>query len=162
MLLTLLYYRLLPETLRVIVGDGSIVPSAIHRPIIPIIGRRTSLDVASSTTRPQAKPPKNPLRLLMNADIIVLLILNAIVCAIYYGLIASLSTLFTTAYPFLNETTIGLCYLGIGGGMSIGSWMNGKYLDWEYRRVARKTDSLEGKGEEDMGSFPFEQVQYAG
>ena len=95
----------------------------------------------------------------MNADILVLLILNAIVCAIYYGFIASLSTLFATAYPFLTSTTIGLCYLGIGGGMSVGSWANGRYLDWEYRRVAEKASMLEKSGPDDLASFPFEQVR---
>ena len=95
----------------------------------------------------------------MNADILVLLMLNAIVCAIYYGFIASLSTLFTTAYPFLNSTTIGLCFLGGGGGMSIGSWGNGRYLDWEYRRVSKKVEMLEKSGLDDLVNFPFEQVR---
>jgi predicted MFS family arabinose efflux permease len=98
----------------------------------------------------------------MNADIIVLLVLNAIVCAIYYGFIASLSTLFTAAYPFLNSTKIGLCYLGIGGGMTIGSWANGRYLDWEFRRLSERAQLLEEKGSEDLDSFPFEKVRWAG
>lgn len=150
---------LLPETLRVIVGDGRIIPSATYRPIIPIIGRkRVSEADLAPIVRPRAGPPRNPLKLLMNADILLLLILNAIVCAIYYGFIASLSTLFTNAYPFLNSTTIGLCYLGIGGGMTIGSWASGRYLDWEYRRVS-KTHSLEEKDSVDLYSFPFEQAR---
>jgi predicted MFS family arabinose efflux permease len=87
----------------------------------------------------------------------LLLILNAIVCAIYYGFITSLST-FTTAYPFLTSTTIGLCFLGIGGGMTIGSWGNGRYLDWEFRRVSKRAQLFGNKGLEDPASFPFEQV----
>lgn len=159
--LLIVFSRLLPETLRVIVGDGRIIPSATYRPIIPIIGRkRVSEADLAPIVRPRAGPPRNPLKLLMNADILLLLILNAIVCAIYYGFIASLSTLFTNAYPFLNSTTIGLCYLGIGGGMTIGSWASGRYLDWEYRRVS-KTHSLEEKDSVDLYSFPFEQVGYA-
>jgi hypothetical protein len=156
----MMFSRLLPETLRVIVGDGSIVPSAVHRPLIPIIGRKINSNMDYPVAHPQAKPPRNPLRLLMNADILVLLILNSIVCAIYYGFIASLSTLFMDAYPFLTSTTIGLCFLGIGGGMSIGSWGNGRYLDWEYRRVSKKAQILEKRGSKDLASFPFEQVQY--
>jgi predicted MFS family arabinose efflux permease len=95
----------------------------------------------------------------MNADILLLLITNSIFCAIYYGFIASLSTLFATAYPFLNTTTIGLCYLGIGGGMTIGSWINGMYLDWEFRRVSQRARLPEEKESEDLASFPLEKVR---
>jgi predicted MFS family arabinose efflux permease len=120
-------------------------------------------DFPSSAARLQAKPPRNPLRLLKNADIILLLFLNSIVCAIYYGFITSLPTLFIAAYPFLYSTTIGTCYLAIGGGMAIGAWANGKYLDWEYARVLEKLELLEEKGtdSEDLARFPFEQVQWA-
>jgi hypothetical protein len=159
MLLTL-FRRLLPETLRIIVGDGSFVPSAIYRPIIPIIGRKTGSgsDVAC-TVRSQVKPPRNPFKFLMNVDVLLLLVLNSIICAIYYGFIASLPTLFTDAYPFLNSTTIGVCYLGVGGGMAIGGWANGRYLDWEYERVSKGTPSLEKGSKHYLGTFPFEQVR---
>jgi hypothetical protein len=152
--------RLLPETLRIIVGDGSIVPSAIYRPIIPIIGRSAGSGATSaSTVRSQIKPPRNPFQFLVNVDILLLLVLTSIVCAIYYAFIASLSTLFTDAYPFLNSTTIGLCYLGIGGGMAFGGWANGRYLDWEYERVSKRTPSLEKGSKHHLATFPFEQVR---
>jgi hypothetical protein len=68
--LVIVFSRLLPETLRVIVGDGSIIRSNIYRPIIPVIGRKIKSDTdLASFACPQAKPPRNPLRLLMNADI---------------------------------------------------------------------------------------------
>ena len=44
--------------------------------------------------------------------------------------------------------------------MAIGSWVNGKYLDWEYARVLKKSEPLE-KGTEDLARFPIEQVRYA-
>ena len=105
----------------------------------------------------------------MNFDIVVLLILNAIICAIYYGFLATISTLFDTAYPLLTETSIGLCFLGIGGGMAVGGWINGMYLDWEYKKVSRlfvkqtqrPAGGLETKGPvygAADGSFPIEKV----
>lgn len=45
--------------------------------------------------------------------------------------------------------------------MTIGSWVNGRYLDWEYRRVER-VNLMEEKGPEDQVTFPIEQARYAG
>lgn len=117
-------------------GDGNIVPSPLYRPVIPVLGRRAQ--PGHTVDRPKRKPPRNPLKLLQNFDILLLLLLNAIACAIYYGFITTISTLFSGAYPFLNEQKIGLCFLAIGGGMSLGSWINGQYLDWEYKRVSQR------------------------
>ncbi|RDB28706.1 Quinidine resistance protein 1 [Hypsizygus marmoreus] len=122
----------LPETLRRLVGDGSVIPSALYRPVIPIIKHRGEPDLDSI---PRTRVSYNPFRLLVHTDIIILLGLNAIVCAVYNSFTATTSTLFTSAYPFLSETKIGLCFLAIGGGMAIGSTLNGKFLDWEYRRI---------------------------
>lgn len=124
---------LLPETLHVIVGEGSIVPSVIYRPVIPAGVKWVR---KPALLLPPPKPPSNLLRL-MNVDILMLLVLNAIVWTIYSAFITSLSTLFTTAYPFLNSTTLGLCYLEIGEGMMTGSWVNRWYLDREYVRLER-------------------------
>ncbi|KNZ75019.1 Quinidine resistance protein 2 [Termitomyces sp. J132] len=128
-------FRFLPETLRSIVGDGSVLPSLIYRPVIPIIRKRGESCYESVSPK---KGMQNPFRLLMYVDIIMLLVLTALVCAVYYGYIATISTLFVTAYPFLSETEIGLCYLAIGGGMVIGSICNGKLLDWQFRKFSEK------------------------
>lgn len=66
-----------------------------------------------------------------------------------YGVIASISTLFSDAYPFLTQTDIGLCFLAIGGGMAIGSVFGGKVLDKDYRRTK---SSLEEKARNDPES----------
>lgn len=116
------------------VGDGSVIPSVIHRPIVPMIKPKGEPYFASI---PSAKPSRNPFRLLANIDIIILLSLNAIVCSVFYAFTATISTLFVVAYPYLSETEIGLCFLAIGGGMAIGSSLNGKMLDWEYRRFSK-------------------------
>ncbi|KAG6885262.1 hypothetical protein C0993_003952 [Termitomyces sp. T159_Od127] len=125
----------LPETLRSIVGDGSVLPSSTYRPVIPII-RHTGEPCHESVS--PTKGMQNPLRLMVHVDIIILLALTGLVCAVYYGYIATISTLFVTAYPFLSETAIGLCYLAVGGGMAIGSICHGKLLDWEFRNYSEK------------------------
>lgn len=39
---------------------------------------------------------------------------NGIIYSVFYGVTATISTLFEEAYPFLSETDIGLCFLAIG------------------------------------------------
>ncbi|THG93227.1 hypothetical protein EW026_g7955 [Hermanssonia centrifuga] len=139
----------LPETLRSLVGDGSIRPHPFYRPLIPIIGRTLSDSEAAA----QEKPPKtaftNPLRLFLSLVITLLLIFNAVLCAVFYGVTASISTLFVEAYPSLTEIEIGLCFLAIGGGMLFGSCFTGRILDKEYRKVK---ENLEQKCRDDPES----------
>lgn len=155
--------RFLPETLRALVGDGSVPPRAIYRPIVPLVGRINPL--APRPPKP-ASAFKNPLRLLLNPDIALLLFSNGVVCAVYYGITASISTLFAETYPFLTEATIGLCFLPIGGGMVLGSSFTGKLLDKEFQRMkAQMMNVAEGddkvrsqvEDEEDL-RFPIEKV----
>ena len=108
---------------------------------------------------------RNPFRLFLQPDILLLLAPNAIVNAVFYGITASTSTLFSAAYPFLNVTTIGLCYLVIGGGMILGTSIMGRVLDWEYQtfrkraetRVATLQLTTADVTKEDF--FPLEQVR---
>ncbi|KAJ7162314.1 MFS general substrate transporter [Mycena filopes] len=151
---------LLPETLRALVGNGSIPPPGprlIARPLLPLIGRRK---LNSAETQPKArphKPFKNPLRLLLNPDILLALSFNGVICAVFYGVNASISTIFHETYPQLNETQLGLCFLAIGGGMLVGSAGSGKLLDWDYQRVKRSILAQE-KGMQDE-AFPIEQAR---
>ena len=129
-----------PETLKSIVEEGRDRIPIIYQPIIPIIGRRASQGptVAREVT---AKVYRNPFRLFLQPDILLLLALNAIVNAVYYGINTSISTLFSAAYPFLNETEIGLCYLAIGGGMIMATSIMGRVLDWEYQTFRKRAET---------------------
>ncbi|KAI0778343.1 MFS general substrate transporter [Trametes elegans] len=127
---------LLPETLRAIVGNGSIPPPKGYRPLIPLIGR-TAADAEHS----EKQPPRgfaNPLVLFTYPDVSLLLLFNALVYAVFYGVTATISTLFQPTYPFLTETDTGLCFLAIGGGMLVGGVVTGEILDREYQRVKRR------------------------
>ncbi|CDO75510.1 hypothetical protein BN946_scf184935.g46 [Trametes cinnabarina] len=126
---------LLPETLRAIVGNGSIPPPKGYMPLIPVIGR-TSQDVDLSD-RPPRRGFANPFVLFTYVDVSLLLFFNALVYSVFYGITATISTLFQPTYPFLNETDTGLCFLAVGGGMLIGGVVNGKILDHDYQRVKR-------------------------
>ncbi|KAL0953542.1 hypothetical protein HGRIS_004764 [Hohenbuehelia grisea] len=127
----------LPETLRILVGNGNILPPTIYRPVIPLIGRGR-VHPKPAEDNPQPKKHPNPLRILTYPDILILLLFNGIVYAVFYGVTASLSPLFKEAYPFLSETTIGLCFLAISGGLVLGSLLTGKLLDRDYQVIKRR------------------------
>ncbi|KIK68315.1 hypothetical protein GYMLUDRAFT_153793 [Collybiopsis luxurians FD-317 M1] len=135
----------LPETLRSIVGNGSLSTSVIHRPLIPVVGRgraeTVKLDSSSPHYRKNRKfQMKNPFAILKNLDITLILFFNGTVSAVYYAVTATISTLFAEAYPFLSETQVGLCFLSIGGGMFLGSLSSGRILDGEFQRIQREVD----------------------
>jgi hypothetical protein len=62
-------------------------------------------------TAASSKKFQNPLLLLLHVDIALLLFINGIVYSVFYGVTASISTVFHDAYPQLNETELGLCFL---------------------------------------------------
>ncbi|KAF8973659.1 major facilitator superfamily domain-containing protein [Flammula alnicola] len=130
--------------------SASICFMIIILPVIPIIGGSapTRAPVAS-----KVKIPRNPFRLFLNPDVDVLLIISAIACTVYYA-----------TYPFLSETTVGLCFLAIGGGNILGSSITGRVLDIEYRRFKKRVQSrLTGStAQVDLNqeeSFPLEQAR---
>jgi multidrug resistance protein len=133
----------LPETLRAIAGNGSIPVPRHLRPIIPIVGSKTSLPTPSNTTSKKARHSMNPFVLFTYPDVLVLLSFTGIIYAVYYTITTTISSSFTKLYPNLSETVIGLCYLPAGAGMIIGSTLTGKMLDWEYARMkAKKGDDF--------------------
>ena len=125
----------LPETLRRLVGDGSIVPSKIYRPLVSIVGAGRQKAMAEMHPPP---PFSNPLRILTYLDVMNLLVFNGIVYSLFYAVTTTISTLFQSTYPFLNETDTGLCFLAIGGGTVIGSLVTGKLLDRDYKKLKEK------------------------
>ena len=130
-----------PETLKSVVEEGRIRIPILYRPIIPIIGRQVSEGPTIARREVTAKVSRNPFRLFLQPDILLLLALNAIVFAIFYGINTSISSLFSVAYPFLDETQIGLCYLAISGGMIIATPIMGRVLDWEFQTFRKRAET---------------------
>ncbi|TFK36942.1 MFS general substrate transporter [Crucibulum laeve] len=147
---------LMPETLRSRVLSGKCLPF-VHRPLIPVIGKRVNSGLQASNPPSGQDRPKNPLRLFTFPDILILLAITALICAVFYGVLASISTLFETAYPFLNETTIGLCFMAMGGGMAVGSSINGRVLDFEYQLIKKQQMRRSHDAQED--DFPIEKAR---
>ncbi|KAH9890745.1 major facilitator superfamily domain-containing protein [Xylariomycetidae sp. FL2044] len=131
-----LIYLLLPETLRHLVGNGSVPVKGIHRPLFPIVGRKHT----KTATRPH-QPKKqsiNPFILFTYPDVVITLVFTGVIYSVNYSIMATTSSALTYAYPFLSTTLLGVCYLPTGAGMCIGSFITGKILDREYARIEKK------------------------
>ncbi|KZO95265.1 MFS general substrate transporter, partial [Calocera viscosa TUFC12733] len=157
---------LLPETLRTIVGDGSVLPPRLNRPLVPILGRRRKVDPNSPAAVPERSTshhtPLSVLRLFRNVDLCLVLVSTAIPYSVFYGVITTMSPLFLENYPWLTESDIGLCYLANGGGCLLGSFVVGKMLDWEWQRVKRAAAAkgqLEDGGSGAKGGVPVEHAR---
>jgi hypothetical protein len=108
----------------------------MYRPLVPVIGRNRP-QIGSSELPPHGQW-SNPFRIFLNLDVGLLLISTATVHALFYGVLATVSSSFKNVYPFLSVTSIGLCFLAIGGGMILGSILIGKFLDRDYARIANQ------------------------
>ncbi|TEB38913.1 quinidine resistance protein-like protein [Coprinellus micaceus] len=135
-----------PETLRSVVGNGSVAAPKCNRPLLPIIPKEQPTRLPEDGAKKAS--PGNPFRLFLHVDIIILLGINALINGVMYGVITTISTTFERIYSFLTVTTIGLCFLAYGGGMIAGSAITGKVLDREYRRFVRKVEY--GGGDSDL------------
>ncbi|KAG8946227.1 hypothetical protein FRC04_011973 [Tulasnella sp. 424] len=144
-----------PETLRYIVGDGTIAPPTWNRPLIPVIApwRRVSPDTDSKPPGPAAKRPKmNPLPLFRNLDVLLTLFAGGLSYALFMTVPAVISALFQDAYPYLTETKIGLCFLPLGFAGIVSGFVSGKIADRVYKAERRQYDDnrkrqLEADGE---------------
>ncbi|KAG8993730.1 hypothetical protein FRB90_000612 [Tulasnella sp. 427] len=131
-----------PETLRLVVGDGSIAPPTWNRPLIPIIApwRKAPPQVDSEFTATKRRS-MNPLPLFRNLDVLLTLLSGGSAYAVFMTVPAVISALFQDAYPYLTETKIGLCFLPIGISAIIGGFVSGRVADRVYKAERAKYDA---------------------
>jgi hypothetical protein len=148
------------------VGDGSISAGWLYTPPISVVGGHRSM--RESNERPPRKPFANPLLMFAYPDVLVLLIFTGAYYAVMYGVTASLSVIFEKVYPYLTQTDLGLCFLGIGGGMLFGTWVSGRLSDAYYRKIrddiihqaqSHSEKDVDTKAIEQDPSFPIEKAR---
>ncbi|GAA5917312.1 hypothetical protein JCM6882_008968 [Rhodosporidiobolus microsporus] len=136
----------LPETLRSVVGNGSIQPTSfINRSVLSIfLSRRKSSSSDLAAAEASLAPPKrrsfNPFASLVmfrEKDVALILAWNSVLYSLFYAIITSTSSSLKDKYN-LSESALGLCYLSVGGGMIAASACNGPRLNRDYRLVARR------------------------
>ncbi|KAE9991211.1 hypothetical protein EG327_000266 [Venturia inaequalis] len=173
------YMIFVPETARKVVGNGSIVPTdwwvmspvqAFHarkelkRTVVE--GRKEELDEKRNKAVELAKKRKfkfpNPLNsvlILRNKDAAIIISFIAIGMTALLDMLASMPILFGEVYGF-DSLKVGFCYMPVGAAAALAAFSNGKIMDWNYRRWAKKLNfALEKKRGTDLRHFPIEKVR---
>ncbi|KAJ6172531.1 hypothetical protein N7470_001598 [Penicillium chermesinum] len=153
---------LFPETARGIVGDGSIPPQAWNMSLVNYLDTRKARKQGVSVPEP---PPRqklsfpNPfptLAIVFQKDTSIILFCNAVLFAGFYDVSATIPSIYHDLYG-LDDLQVGLCYIPFGLGASVASILNGKLLDFNYRRVAKRMGFPVVKNRfVDLRGFPIE------
>ncbi|TVY71196.1 Itaconate transport protein [Lachnellula suecica] len=167
-----------PETGRNVVGNGSVPPQGWNMSVLEWYRLRKEFKSAGGLSRSvtaegrrreQAELAKhrklrwpNPLKtvhIIMEKDMAVVLIYNALIYTAFYDIVATIPQLFQEIYGF-NDLQVGLCYLPFGCGCALASFINGKMLDRNYKRVARQIGfTIDRKRGDDLRHFPIERAR---
>ena len=183
-----------PETGRNVVGNGSIPPPIWNMSLLNYLkSRRIEHDDALSRTvsRQENKAAQaelasrrklrwpNPLKtvhIILEKDVGMILLYNALIYTAFYDVTASLPSQFQEIYGF-NELQIGLVgvlqdfgynclflvrlsFIPFGVGCSIASLGFGKLMDMNYKRVAKNAGfKIDIKRGDDMRNFPLEKAR---
>ncbi|RJE17985.1 Sugar and other transporter [Aspergillus sclerotialis] len=160
-----LFILFFPETGRKVVGDGSIPPPKWNKPLISFLWARKSSrndnqeHVNTSSRKIGFPNPFKALTIVFQKDTSIILFSNALLFAGFYDVSASIPSIYSSLYG-LNDLQIGLCYIPFGLGSTIASVINGKFLDYNYRRTAKKLDfPLEKNRNTDLRGFPIEKAR---
>ncbi|KAF6825837.1 major facilitator superfamily transporter [Colletotrichum plurivorum] len=134
-LVTIVIVVFLPETMRSIAGNGSLRLGGVYKPLIHRVLREPDY-----LEDPEDRAPKKrvtlatfvePLRLLIQKDILINLIFGGVVYTIWSMVTSSTTNLFKTLFG-LNELQIGLAFLPNGMGTIVGSAIAGKLMTRDY------------------------------
>ncbi|KAF7907514.1 uncharacterized protein EAF01_005100 [Botrytis porri] len=131
----LLIVAVLPETLRSLAGNGSIILEGIHRPLFYV---QPSTEHSS-----QELPTKKsvtvssvfaPLKFLLEKDVFVTLFFGAIIYTVWSMVTSSTTALFSEHFD-LSNLELGLIFLPNGAGCISGSYLTGYLMDYNYKVV---------------------------
>jgi MFS family permease len=167
-----------PETGRNVVGNGSIPPQGWNQTVLEWLHLRKEAKSEKGLSRTatakerrlaQAELAKgrklrwpNPLKtvhIIMEKDMAVVLFYNSLIYTAFYDIMASIPQLFQEIYQF-NDLQIGLCYLPFGCGCALASFINGRMLDRNYKRVAKQIGfTIDRKRGDDLRHFPIERAR---
>ncbi|KAL1870975.1 hypothetical protein Plec18167_007282 [Paecilomyces lecythidis] len=171
-----IYIIVVPETARKIVGDGSVPPREWWRmSLVQYIQAKRKERNLSPAQREELKKTRealdregqrnrrfgipNPLlsfKILMEKDALIIICCIGIIMFLNIAMLTSTANLFPEIYGF-NTLQVGLCYLPLGVAACIGATINGKLIDYTYRRDARKLGfSIDRKRSDNILHFPIE------
>ncbi|MCJ1411012.1 hypothetical protein MMC19_005100 [Ptychographa xylographoides] len=166
-----------PETGRNVVGNGSVPPPLWNMSLLNYLkARKTKQEQSLARTvshqdRQEAQAElasrreirwPNPLKtvhIIMEKDVGLILLYNSLVYTAFYDVTSSLPSLFAEIYGF-NDLQVGLAFIPFGVGCSLAAIINGRLMDYNYKRVAGHAGiSIDKKRGEDMRNFPIEKAR---
>ena len=166
-----------PETSRNVVGNGSIPPQGWNMTALEWLRLRKEQKPESGLSRTEtagrrlaqaelARGQKlrflNPLKtiqIIMEKDAAVVLFYNSLIYTAFYDIMASILQLFQEIYHF-NDLQIGLCYIPFRCGCALTSFINGRMLDRNYKKVARQIGfTIDREHGDDLKHFPMERAR---
>ncbi|KAM7212871.1 MFS multidrug transporter [Rhypophila decipiens] len=129
----------LPETLRSVVGNGSLVPNNVMlRYPLRIYQKRSTIQWAPGKTEVKSQKKSvdltGPFRILFSKQAAPMMVYTAVYYTVWQMTITAMSALFKEKYG-LSDTQIGLTFIGNGMGSIIGTLVTGKILNMDYKRV---------------------------
>ncbi|KAJ8652386.1 hypothetical protein O0I10_011966 [Lichtheimia ornata] len=132
----------LPETLRILVGNGS--GYANPTPLQWLQHHRRMRDLPNPSI--EAKPNMDhrnrpnllaPLLYFLQPELAMILFYYGIIAGVMYAIMVSIPNLYASIYG-LNELQVGLCYIPLGVGCVVGAFSNGHLMDKRFKATAKK------------------------
>ncbi|KAI1799567.1 MFS general substrate transporter [Daldinia bambusicola] len=173
----------LPETCREIVGDGSIRPHPAYRTFWQLCkdarrrrrrrskrsdggnGNGAPLDHAPSraSTKRSLRVKKvnvwKSITILLEKEMSLLLGYGGIVFTGFYCVATVMPTQLAANYGF-DEIKVGLMYLPMVGGSVMAAVVNGRLMNWNYRRHCKLQGvPFERSRQQDLSDFPIERAR---
>ncbi|GMM33038.1 cation transporter [Saccharomycopsis crataegensis] len=140
----ILSFFILPETKRSIVGNGSIPPKKFinKSPIwlVPHFKKKLTNDIETlelNTAQSLLSKLFDVPKIVTNIDVICVLIPASFYYTTWTMMFTSLSTTLQEVRGY-SVLRVGLCFLAPGIAGTIGSFANGKILDWYYKKCHQK------------------------
>ncbi|OCF32300.1 hypothetical protein I316_05968 [Kwoniella heveanensis BCC8398] len=155
-----------PETLRSLVGDGSLPPPLWNCTPAALLRRKQEMkemrergesgDSLGLTKRAKFKPWASFL-LFLEPDIALMFTWSSLYYAHWYALLTVFSTLLETQYK-ASEVVIGLCYIPNGVGAGLSGFATGRVMDVFYRKEKKRVG---GDHRHCPDTFRLERVRFS-
>lgn len=134
-------FLILPETLRSIVGNGSIKAGKTYlaNPVFQfLVPAGASREIVSDSRSPRKDIDiLGPIKMMKEKDVFCGLLFTALFYTVWQATLVASSSLFERVYH-LNEISIGLSFIANGVGAVSASLLTGKVLDLDYRAAQRR------------------------
>ncbi|KAH8657705.1 major facilitator superfamily domain-containing protein [Xylariales sp. PMI_506] len=159
------YWALIPETARSVVGNGSILPprwTMTPRQHLQLLRGTLTENAEDRKTVKQARRRPNPfaaLKILGEKEGGITLGFGSLMYAGYFMMLTTLSLQLTQRFGFSAVQT-GLCYLPLSIGSIASRWTCGFLIDWNFRRHARLAGiELVDNKQQNMNELPIEKMR---